>query len=106
MPGYVRVIRGTFNPANLAAATSVAQAIAEQLRNEFEHFERLYTLKDDEDRFLWVAFFSEQTPMPIPLVMQRIEEYLEQMKQASVDFNVEESGVYELTYSGPAPLAS
>jgi hypothetical protein len=102
MPGYVRVVRGTFDPARLEQATSVAASIHQDLMERLSEYESLEALKDQDGRFLWLAHFREQSPLVAADIEQLWQRFQEQAKAADVTFDIEEFGVYEVTYTGRA----
>ena len=97
----VTVISGTFDLSHLEQATTAAASIAEDLRSRFENFNRLETLKDDNGRFLWLAYFDGLKPLKLEECGELIESFGNQVSGASVSFNLEESRSYDLIYSGP-----
>jgi hypothetical protein len=104
---HIQVFRGTFDPSDLEQATAVAELIANELRRSLDNFERLDTLKNQDGRFLWLAHFGKQTPLEVDAIRDLIAAFRDQVKEAGVSFEIEESGPYEVTYSGPsdAPTA-
>lgn len=106
MAGYVRVLRGTFDSAQLAPATSLAGTVAQELRNTFEHFDHLETLSDGAGHFIWLAYFMQQTPLTGLEIDARFAELQELARSAGVAFDIEEFGVYDVTYTGPGQALS
>ena len=103
---HIQVFRGTFDLSDLEQATSVAESIAKELQRRLENFQRLDTLKNQDGRFLWLAHFGEQTPLEAQEVRELIGAFRDQVRDAGVSFEIEESGPYEVTYSGPSAPSS
>lgn len=99
MPRHVRMVRGTFEANRLQEATALAQSIDEQLRSDLEEFDELVTMKQvDGSHFIWLAYFHAQCPIGWEAIIDRFRKYQETAKEAAITFDIEEFGVYEVTY--------
>ena len=103
MSRHERTVRGTFDPTQIDIATSLAERIDQQLRKTVPEYEGLQTMKDAAGHFVWIAYFREQCPLVADFINTLREEFMDDAKAASITFEIEEMGTYEITYRSYIP---